>query len=252
MILSFGGDNGRFLGSVGVLKAFFEDNIFFETIRCTGISCIPVVLSSITKSPNRAYAMVTHIWGRLKRLYIHFFENGPSFPGMVEILKIIAKAGVRKMDGLLNRRRLDYFIDEIFPNIYIPEGIEIFAFDIIDGKEVAFREGDNLRYALKASLSFPLIYEPFDKKYVSSSWVTGVPEGDLVVLISPSHVEEKKPRLAVEYMFLATIARKNELERRRLEKAKAVLKINVDVSSPNHVTRRCYLKTKEFIEEVLI
>ena len=252
MILSFGGDNGAFLGSAGVLKAFFENDISFETIRCTGISCIPVVLSSITKSPNRAYVMITHIWSRVRKLYMHFFENGPSFPNMVEILRIIAKAGVKKMEGLLNRKRLDSFVDEIFPNIHVPKGLEILAFDVIDGKEVTFKEGDNLRYALKASLSFPLIYEPFDEKYVSSSWITGIPEGDLVVLISPAQTEWKNPRLAVEYMFLATIARKKELERRRLEKAEEVLRINVDVLSPSHVVRRCYLKAKEFIEEVLV
>jgi len=252
LILSFGGDNGAFLGSAGVLKAFFENDISFETIRCTGISCIPVVLSSITKSPNRAYVMITHIWSRVRKLYMHFFENGPSFPNMVEILRIIAKAGVKKMEGLSNRKRLDSFVDEIFPNIHVPKGLEILAFDVIDGKEVTFKEGDNLRYALKASLSFPLIYEPFDEKYVSSSWITGIPEGDLVILISPAQIEEKNPRLAVEYMFLATIARKKELERRRLEKAEKVLRINVDVLSPSYVVRRCYLKAKEFIEEVLV
>ena len=196
--------------------------------------------------------MITHIWNRVKKLYMHFFENGPSFPGMVEILRIIAKAGVRKMEGLLNRKRLDSFIDEIFPNIHIPKGLEIFAFDVVSGKEVTFKEGDNLRYALKASLSFPLIYEPFDERYVSSSWVTGIPEGDLAVLICPAQTEEKNPKLAVEYMFLATMARKKELERRRLERAERVLKIKVDALSPSYVVRKCYLKTKEFIEEVLV
>jgi len=238
LVISFGGENGAYLGSVGVLKALKElakDNI---TVRCCGISAVPCGLFFRTRSPNRTYSLLVREWKNLEKLLNPFFSRGIDRFSMLDALRILMRVG-DSLNGVRNHERLYRYVDILFPAQKIPVGLEIWVFDLLEGREVVFGEGDDLRDAVKASLSFPILYRPYRDRYVPLSWVTGVPEGDVIVVFELKG-EVHPPRNALDYLFLSTIARTKRIEKTRMGKAKQILKVECSSSSPAFTARRAY------------
>ncbi|KAF2959808.1 hypothetical protein [Thermotoga sp. 38H-to] len=228
---------------------FLKDSKVDFTARCCGISSIPCALFFLTRSANRTYSILVKEWKNIEKLLDPFFTNGIDQISMLDALRILMRIG-DTLNGVRNHERLYRYIDSLFPAQKIPGGLEIWAFDLFEGKEVVFKEGDDLRKALKISLSFPILYRPYEDRYVPITWITGVPEGELMVLFDIEK-ETHSPRNALEYLFLSTTARTKHLERERTKKAKC-LRISCSSLSPVSTTRRAYEEFPRFFEEVFV
>ncbi|ACM24048.1 MULTISPECIES: patatin-like phospholipase family protein [Thermotoga] len=243
LVISFGGENGAYLGSIGVLKALKEMGKDDVMVRCCGLSAVPCGLFFLTRSPNRTYSILVREWRNLEKLLNPFFSRGIDRFSMFDALRILMRVG-DSLNGVRNHERLYRYVDRLFPAQKIPAGLEIWVFDLLEGKEVVFGEGNDLREAVKASLSFPILYRPYRDRYVPLSWVTGVPEGDVIVSFELKE-EAQSPRNALDYLFLSTIARTKKIEKTRMERAKQVLRVECSSHSPAFTARRAYERALE-------
>ncbi|PLV59526.1 hypothetical protein AS005_06650 [Thermotoga sp. KOL6] len=231
-----------------MLKALKELDKKEPIVRCCGISALPCGLYFLTRSLNRTYSVLVREWMNLEKLLNPFFSNGIDKLSMIDALRILTRLG-DSLNGVRNHERLYRYVDKLFPAQRIPDGLEIWSFDLREGKEVVFKCGDDLREAVKISLSFPILYRPYKERYVPLPWVSGVPEGDVIVLFELNN-KHNPPRNALEYLFLSTIARTKHLERIRLEKASWSLKVECSSLSPVLTFRRAFEKFSNFLKEV--
>ncbi|PLV57040.1 hypothetical protein AS006_04330 [Thermotoga sp. SG1] len=231
-----------------MLKALKEIGEDAVAVRCCGISSVPCGLFFLTRSSNRTYSILVKEWKNLEKLLSPFFSRGIDRFSMFDVLRILMRVG-DSLNGVRNHERLYRYVDKLFPAQKIPRGLEIWVFDLLDGKEVVFGEGSDLREAVKASLSFPILYRPYRDRYVSLPWVTGVPEGDVIVSFELKE-EEHSYRNALDYLFLSTIARTKKIEKTRMERAKQVLKVECSSFSPVLTTRRAYERTLKLFGRV--
>ncbi|MFO7881309.1 MAG: hypothetical protein R6U52_02075 [Kosmotogaceae bacterium] len=242
MKISFGGNSVLYFSITGAFKAFQENNIEFEEIHCTGFSCIPIFLTKYYGSADRAFNIVRRIWKDIGKGFYN--PEGYTLPGIVEILRTLYSIG-GPMRGALSHKALENFTEEYFPEFELSEipELKIHAFNISKYRDEVL-EGD-IRKAINRALAFPVQFAPYDN-YVSSSSLYGIPDGDLLFILKHEHIV--KPRHALDYLFLSTKARTQEIENIKKQRSKYVFERSYEDSNPDNLVTKMYNDTKEWIE----
>ncbi len=241
MKISFGGNSVLYFSIPGALKAFQENNIEFEEIHCTGFSCIPAFLTMFYGSPDRAFNIVRKIWKDIEKSFYN--PEGYALPGVVEILRTLYRFG-DPMRGVLSHKTLEDFTEEYFPEgdlSEIPE-LKIHAFNLSKYQDEVM--DCSIRKAINRTLSFPVQFAPYDN-YVSGSSIYGIPDGDLLFLLKHEH--KVKPRHALDYLFLSTKARTQEIENIKKKRSNYVFESYYDNSNPDNLVTKIYNDTKKWI-----
>ncbi|WP_448375525.1 hypothetical protein [Fervidobacterium sp.] len=243
--ISLGGDLVYYLGVVGLLKALDETNLEGVELHCSGFSCIPAILWLSKK--QAAYNTICNLWNDALKLFKG--ASKPSFENIAESMLLLYKMQ-RRVNELDSKEKLSEFVEKWIPKYEITKDdfIKIHAYNITKNKDEILT--GNSHDILLRTLPNPLDFSPIDS-YISSSWVIGIPEGDVIIYID--WFKPFKPKRATDYLLISTFARTSEIIQFASKNAKTVLKVHLSSSNDiKSISTKFYFVGKEFVKMWLI
>ncbi|MCL1933746.1 MAG: patatin-like phospholipase family protein [Candidatus Azobacteroides sp.] len=180
LVLSGGGAKGAI--HVGIIKALEENGIPIDCISGTSIGAVVGSLYAMGYSPDEILDLFTsdefYYWqtGKVEEKYRYFFRKSPYQPDFIKFnVPLKDSMNIRTADLLpnslinpiqMNQAFLQLFTqanarcNENFDNLFVP--FLCIASDVFNKKMVVFRTG-NLGDAVRASMTFPLVFKPIMK-----------------------------------------------------------------------------------------
>ncbi len=177
LVLSGGGAKG--LTHIGVIRALEENNIPIDYIAGTSIGAIIGSLYAMGYSPDEMEQLITSddfkLWytGEIQEKYIYYFKKAPATPEFVNI-RMGANSQESKLKAqlfsgsIVNPVQMNLVFTELFgqanadcrenfDHLFIP--FRCVASDIYNKRPIVFSKG-NLGNAVRASMSFPIVFKP--------------------------------------------------------------------------------------------
>ncbi|MDR1556503.1 MAG: patatin-like phospholipase family protein [Tannerellaceae bacterium] len=182
LVLSGGGAKGA--AHIGVIKALEENNVPIDYITGTSIGAIIGSLYAVGYSPDEMLELLLSdefgYWqtGTVESDYIYFFKKPENTPEIAHFTVSISDSLQIKTtifpQSLVNPIQMNQAFMELFAqaiakaswnfdNLFVP--FRCVGSDIYNKKPIIFRNGD-LGDAVRASMSFPLVFKPIWKDSV--------------------------------------------------------------------------------------
>jgi NTE family protein len=182
LVLSGGGAKGA--AHIGVIKALEENNVPIDYITGTSIGAIIGSLYAVGYSPDEMLELLLSdefgYWqtGTVERDYIYFFKKPENTPDIAHFTVSISDSLQIKTNifpqSLINPIQMNQAFMGLFAqatakaswnfdNLFVP--FRCVGSDIYNKKPIIFRNGD-LGDAVRASMSFPLVFKPIWKDNV--------------------------------------------------------------------------------------
>jgi NTE family protein len=182
LVLSGGGAKGA--AHIGVIKALEENNVPIDYITGTSIGAIIGSLYAVGYSPDEMLELLLSdefgYWqtGAIESNYIYFFKKPEDTPEIAHFTVSISDSLQIKTNILpqslinpiqMNQAFMGLFAQATakaswnFDNLFVP--FRCVGSDIYNKKPIIFRNGD-LGDAVRASMSFPLVFKPIWKDNV--------------------------------------------------------------------------------------
>ena len=182
LVLSGGGAKGAV--HLGVIKALEENNIPIDYIAGTSIGAVVGSLYAMGYTPNEILELFLskefYYWqtGKVEENYQYYFRKNPNYqPDFVKFNVPLkdSVSSIRTTDLLpnslinpiqMNQAFLQLFsqsnaqCNENFDNLFVP--FLCIASDVFNKEMIIFRQGD-LGSAVRASMTFPLVFKPIMK-----------------------------------------------------------------------------------------
>ncbi len=167
--LMLSGGGARSLAEIGVLKTLERHNLIPDVITGTSMGGMigGFYVAGLKLSQMEKFAMTVIVSKILdaKSPLIYFLQNklkkaGPAkYRGMGASLSVLTRQ--RALDS---GRKIEYFLNKVtegkdFSELRIP--FACVAADLLSGKKIVLNEG-KLSSAIRATISLPLIFEPFE------------------------------------------------------------------------------------------
>ena len=167
--LMLSGGGARSLAEIGVLKTLERHNLIPDVITGTSMGRMigGFYVAGLKLSQMEKFAMTVIVSKILdaKSPLIYFLQNklkkaGPAkYRGMGASLSVLTRQ--RALDS---GRKIEYFLNKVtegkdFSELRIP--FACVATDLLSGKKIVLNEG-KLSSAIRATISLPLIFEPFE------------------------------------------------------------------------------------------
>jgi NTE family protein len=180
LVLSGGGAKGAV--HLGVIKALEENNIPIDCIAGTSIGAVVGSLYAMGYSPDEILDLFLsdefRYWqtGKVEEIYQYYFRKNPDQPDFVKFnVPLNDSLSIRTMDLLpnsiinpvqMNQAFLRLFsqvnaqCQGNFDNLFVP--FLCIASDVFNKEMIVLRKGD-LGDAVRASMTFPLVFKPIIK-----------------------------------------------------------------------------------------
>lgn len=180
LVMSGGGARG--LAHIGVIKALEENNIPIDYVAGTSMGAIVASLYAMGYSPEEMEEIIASDdfkrWysGKMDKNYVFYFKRDKETPDIVS-LRIDIKDSLRiVMPSLnlidptqMNMGFLEIFTEanaackNNFDSLFVP--FRCVASDVYNKKQIIYSDG-NLGDAVRASMTFPLVFKPIKKDSV--------------------------------------------------------------------------------------
>jgi len=182
LVLSGGGAKGAV--HIGIIKALEDSNIPIDYIAGTSIGAIVGSLYAIGYSPEEILDLFLskdfYYWqtGKVEENYQYYFRKNPNQPDFIRFMvpfrdSLSLKSAIIPMNLInpiqMNQAFMQLYSqanahsNEDFNNLFVP--FLCVASDVYHKKPIIFRDG-KLEDAVRASMTFPLIFKPLYKDSV--------------------------------------------------------------------------------------
>jgi len=180
LVLSGGGAKGAV--HLGIIKALEENDIPIDCIAGTSIGAVVGSLYAMGYSPDEILDLFMsdkfYYWqtGKVEEKYRYYFRKDPQQPDFVKFnVPLNDSLSIRTTDllpnSLVNPIQMNQAFLELysqanaqckgnFDNLFVP--FLCIASDVFNKEMIVFREG-NLGNAVRASMTFPLVFKPILK-----------------------------------------------------------------------------------------
>lgn len=285
MALCLAGGGIKGAAHIGALKAFEEENIFFDYLSGTSSGSIVATLNAVGYNSDEIYKLfqeyaksIHYIDGGaildiLKRLFIErkLLVEGLNSGRIIE--KVINEACVKK--GITNINQIKKYL--LVPSVDLDSG-EIYFFSSMKkaknnrntfSDDIIYIDDINIGKAVRASCSYPGVFCPCEykgRKLVDGGIRENVPwrewKGlglDKVICIGFEKIKkDKKDKNVVDVINSSFEILCHELSMYELTGAKYLLKIKtkdvslLDVKEMQYLYKMGYEQTKEFLKNNII
>ena len=183
LVLSGGGAKGAV--HLGIIKALEENNIPIDYIAGTSIGAVVGSLYAMGYTPDEILNLFMsdefYYWqtGKVEEKYQYFFRKNPSQPDFIKFnVPLNDSLKIRTTDlfpnSLINPVQMNQAFLQLFSqanaqcqgnfdNLFVP--FLCIASDVFNKEMITFRKG-NLGDAVRASMTFPLVFKPIMKDSV--------------------------------------------------------------------------------------
>ncbi|MCF8362510.1 MAG: patatin-like phospholipase family protein [Prolixibacteraceae bacterium] len=177
LVLSGGGAKG--IAHIGVIKVLEDQNIPIDYVAGTSIGAIVAGLYASGMSPEDMIELFNSdefmLWstGKMDKDDLYYFKKKDENPDMLSLDISQKEDGLKLLlpTNLVPERQMDYAFMQItaqttavcnrdFNQLFVP--FRCVSTDIYENKAVIHESGD-LGMAIRASMTFPLIYKPVEK-----------------------------------------------------------------------------------------
>lgn len=177
LVLSGGGAKG--LAHIGLIKVLEDHNIPIDYVAGTSMGAIVAGLYSMGMTPDQMLELFNSddfkLWstGRMDKDDLYYFKRNDEHPDWMrfDITRKNDKVKLVLPFSLIPERQMDFAFlqltaastaacDGDFNHLMVP--FRCVATDIYHNKAVVLRDGD-LGEAIRASMTFPLVYKPIEK-----------------------------------------------------------------------------------------
>ena len=221
LVLSGGGAKGAV--HLGIIKALEENDIPIDYIAGTSIGAVVGSLYAMGYSPDEILDLFTsesfYYWqtGKVEEEYRYFFRKNPNQPDFIKFnIPLNDSLSIRTTDllpnSLINPIQMNQAFLQLysqanaqckgdFNNLFVP--FLCIASDVFNKEMIVFRNGD-LGNAVRASMTFPLVFKPilkdsiplFDGGIYDNFPVNPMKEAfhpDFIIGSSAADIKKKKP-----------------------------------------------------------